>query len=309
MFLSITVIISLGFIPLSRCEIANWDDISTYTTFLQFSRAAYCNNIVQNQNWTCGVHTCQSHIRNATILGTFGEYDGMEATGFVSVHDLHGIVAVSFRGTQGIDKMLTDLKLTQKNPKWKNADLHHPQLGRVASHQSLHLSPRIQLHRGISDAYRKRRDAIQSLVHDAIQIYPNYTVVFTGHSLGAAHAAIAALDSINLFGTEFGTRVKVYNFAQPRTGNADWAKAFDNAVPFTRRFTKFGDPVPHSPLIAFGYYHHTNEIFIDQDGSFHTCKPETLGESGKGVCMNKRLVPIPMNHKLVNYAWPGSYEC
>jgi len=52
--------------------------------------------------------------------------------------------------------------------------------------------------------------------------YPDAKVVVTGHSLGAAMAALAALDihpsiHIDIY----------YNFGQPRVGDFNWSAYFD----------------------------------------------------------------------------------
>lgn len=52
--------------------------------------------------------------------------------------------------------------------------------------------------------------------------YPNYTVVYTGHSMGAAVSSIACLDAV-LSGTIDGTMTQVYNFGQPRISNKAYA--------------------------------------------------------------------------------------
>ena len=50
---------------------------------------------------------------------------------------------------------------------------------------------------------------------------PTYTVVITGHSLGAAAAALAAVDYYEQTG---GSKAVLYTFGQPRVGDYDFAK-------------------------------------------------------------------------------------
>ena len=50
----------------------------------------------------------------------------------------------------------------------------------------------------------------------AVKNYPDYAVVFTGHSLGGA---LANLFAINFRQKYPGKEVKLYTFGQPRVGN------------------------------------------------------------------------------------------
>ena len=50
-----------------------------------------------------------------------------------------------------------------------------------------------------------------------LSLHKDYTVVFTGHSLGGALTVHAAIDSL-LNGLE-SSKIKVYTFGQPRIGN------------------------------------------------------------------------------------------
>ena len=49
-----------------------------------------------------------------------------------------------------------------------------------------------------------------------LQRYPNAQIITTGHSLGAALSAIAAIELKSIFNN---AKVIVHNFGQPRVGN------------------------------------------------------------------------------------------
>ena len=57
----------------------------------------------------------------------------------------------------------------------------------------------------------------------------DFTVTFTGHSLGGALASLAAARTV-LDGFRTGDRVKVYTFGQPRTGSAQFGANYDRMI-------------------------------------------------------------------------------
>lgn len=67
-----------------------------------------------------------------------------------------------------------------------------------------------------------------------IKKYPSYKVWVTGHSLGGALASIAASEMIAR-GEVDASRVQLYTFGQPRTGDVDFAAAHDKIVSFLTR--------------------------------------------------------------------------
>ncbi|CAI5451203.1 unnamed protein product [Caenorhabditis angaria] len=76
--------------------------------------------------------------------------------------------------------------------------------------------------------------------------FKNYKFYFTGHSLGGALASLAAVKSVRL-GFLDGENVKLVTFGQPRVGNYDYARNFDNLVPNSFRVVHRRDIVPHLP--------------------------------------------------------------
>ncbi|RCN25095.1 triacylglycerol lipase [Ancylostoma caninum] len=109
-------------------------------------------------------------------------------------------------------------------------------------------------------------------------MYSNYMVTFTGHSLGGALAAVAAARTV-AEGLRPGHQLTVYTFGEPRVGNVDFAKSFDELIPNSYRVVFGKDIVPHMPpckktFHIFGWrhrrcdpsspfspYHHGTEIW------------------------------------------------
>jgi hypothetical protein len=90
------------------------------------------------------------------------------------------------------------------------------------------------------------RENITGLLSQAYELYPNYTFIFTGHSLGGALTTHAALDMI-LSGVIPKEQAVVYNFGSPRVGNYDFAQAVVDNIPNIYRLQHYKDIVPHLP--------------------------------------------------------------
>ena len=67
--------------------------------------------------------------------------------------------------------------------------------------------------------------------------YPNYELFVTGHSLGAAQAALCAID----LAVSFNTTVTLYNMGEPRVGNKAFSTYFNQQVPNTYRIVHDND--------------------------------------------------------------------
>ncbi|KJH49152.1 triacylglycerol lipase [Dictyocaulus viviparus] len=107
--------------------------------------------------------------------------------------------------------------------------------------------------------------------------YNSYELWIVGHSLGGAMASLASsyVEKMKLFD---GDRIKVITFGQPRTGDIDYAKAYENQIPYAFRVTHSRDIVPHIPLRSIQhYYHHKTEVFYNNNmtlASYIECDEE-----------------------------------
>ncbi|CAJ0932875.1 unnamed protein product, partial [Mesorhabditis belari] len=97
----------------------------------------------------------------------------------------------------------------------------------------------------------------------------DYKVVFTGHSLGAALAALAAARTAAQ-GLRNSNQIKLYTFGEPRVGNVQFAASFNNLVPEAFRVVFRSDIVPHLPGCNKDYINGT-----DTDDS-QPCDPGNL---------------------------------
>jgi hypothetical protein len=97
--------------------------------------------------------------------------------------------------------------------------------------------------------------------------YPTYSVVVTGHSYGAAVGQLIAMEL-----ERKGINVKLYDYGQPRVGDAKYAAFVNTQIPEYYRTTHNKDIVPHVPPIeGFGYFHSCREIFEDVSGKLTVC--------------------------------------
>ncbi|KIH60484.1 triacylglycerol lipase [Ancylostoma duodenale] len=116
-------------------------------------------------------------------------------------------------------------------------------------------------------------------------MYSNYTVTFTGHSLGGALAAVATARTV-AEGLRPGHQLTVYTFGEPRVGNVDFAKTFDRLIPNSYRVVFGKDIVPHLPFCKkkweiFGPYPKSMSV----GSSYVECVGEPRGEDA--TCSNR----------------------
>lgn len=99
------------------------------------------------------------------------------------------------------------------------------------------------------------------------KVYPRYSVVVIGHSYGAAVGQLLAMEL-----EKEGVQTKVYNYGQPRVGDAKYATFVNAIINEYWRATHNKDVVPHvPPTTCFGYLHSCREIFEDENGNLKEC--------------------------------------
>jgi predicted lipase len=74
------------------------------------------------------------------------------------------------------------------------------------------------IHSGFSTGRSERRDAVLNTVISALEMYPDYSLIITGHSIGAGIATLAGaeLRSMNY-------NADIYTYGSPRVGNTEFA--------------------------------------------------------------------------------------
>lgn len=174
------------------------------------------------------------------LRATIGYQDG-GTQGFVATTP--GVAVVAFRGTETDDP--TDLF----------TDANFPLIDWQPDGQV-----RGQVHLGFADALSDALYAhlIAAIPQDVQQVW------FTGHSLGAALATLAA--------SRFGRAARLYTFGSPRVGDAAFVAAMAHVA--HARFAGCCDMVTRVPPELIGYTHGGTLHYIDQHGQVLASPPE-----------------------------------
>ncbi|PYH48555.1 lipase family protein [Aspergillus saccharolyticus JOP 1030-1] len=213
--------------------------------FAQYSAAAYCSSNINSVSTTltCEADNCPEVVLAApTVLEEFNETAEFgDTAGFVAVDSTNKAIVVSFRGSSDLSNWIA------------NIDFDLVDASSICTG--------CEIHSGWWKAWETVASAITSKVEAAVTTYSDYDLVFTGHSLGAALAAIGATILRN-----DGYTVDLYNFGQPRIGNlalADYITAQDKGDNY--RVTHTDDVVPKLPPKLLGYHHFSPEYWITSD--------------------------------------------
>jgi predicted lipase len=130
------------------------------------------------------------------------------------------LVVVSYRGTvpTSLKNWIEDLNFAETTPypKAPNALVH-------SGFYNAYLTVQNQTLQSVSELRRFKYLNLYSTISSQ---HPDFTIMVTGHSLGAAIAEIAALD-IKL---ELGEDVAVYNYGDPRVGNEGFATFYNQKI-------------------------------------------------------------------------------
>jgi hypothetical protein len=112
--------------------------------------------------------------------------------------------------------------------------------------------------------------------------YPSYAVKCTGHSLGAALSQITAM-TLKDNGI---TPAVLYNFGQPRIGDASYSSCSSSYVP-TERVVHLKDTVPHIPYESWGYKHECREAYESSSSSNPQVKDCSASNCEDSTCSNQ----------------------
>jgi Lipase (class 3)/Lipase 3 N-terminal region len=149
----------------------------TLSLYEQYAAASYCpgnDGGALGTPITCSTGVCNLvQSANATVLLGISTSTKTDTASFVSIDNVNRIIAVSFRGTESIRQYVVDLDMT------------------LASIPTCNGCDGFQ---GIYNAWAEVRDEITAAVSSAVQQNPGYTVLATGHSLGAGIATFAAAE-------------------------------------------------------------------------------------------------------------------
>ncbi len=125
-------------------------------------------------------------------------------------------------------------------------------------------------------------NCVSSTVRDLVTKYSEYTVRFTGHSLGGAIASVASA-RLARDGIIRKDRISLYTFGMPKVGDRAYALAHNKLVNNSWRVVHREDPVPHYPtstLLPGSPFHHRTEVYYPNKNMLPT-------DSNYVVCTHK----------------------
>jgi predicted lipase len=214
-------------------------------------------------DWTC--HACKAfpHVTATTFHGKI-----KDANGFVAYDSAANEIIVSFSGTDpfSIQNWIDDL------------DFVHTPYAYCSG---------CEVHEGFLKSFNSVVDQVKSLVNSTRTAHPSAKISVTGHSLGAAMAALCTAELVHS-----GYKISAsYTFGMPRVGNeafATWYKS-SSGIPGTYRVVHDHDPVPHVPLSAMDFHHMPYETFYKHDyKTWQLCNFEGEDKS----CSNQFLTDL-----------------
>eukprot|EP01038_Epipyxis_sp_PR26KG_P010629 gene10629-14272_t len=170
-----------------------------------------------------------------------------DTEGFIGYLPSNRMIYVVYRGSESARNWWTNLDVIKTNY------VSYPEC-------------KCQVHAGFYASEQKVIQLVLSEVQRLQASLTGYEVMCTGHSLGAAMAQLTAMDLLKA-----GVLNSVYNFGQPRVGDANYAN-FVNSKLSLWRVTHNKDMVPHIPYTTVqSYYHSCREEFENASGELKTC--------------------------------------
>ncbi len=172
-----------------------------------------------------------AQIYNGCVPFLSGDTFSWRNTTEYCVNITENLVTIVFRGTDSKAEWTSNLAFCRKKLPYGNAKSH------------------VMVHSGFIDAYNNEfvRTRIHKLIPDK-----RCRVIVSGHSRGAALAALCAVDLQYNFPY---LDIAVYLFGCPRVGNKAFAKSYNKRVCRTVRVQNGNDIVTKLPPAIFGYRH------------------------------------------------------
>jgi len=217
-------------------------DKPTSYRFVYYAYAAY--NTPAVNTWSCPYCTNYTkgfvHTQNCQNV-TAGSFS------YVGYHPSYNEIVVSFRGSSNIPNWIEDLYAIKTPPG-----------------QAFPGIPSAEVEVGFWTYYQSIKSCVISEIKSLKSAHPTYSIAITGHSLGAAGAALCAMDMEVNMGY---TGIRCLDFGEPRVGNKAYSDASTSYLPTLQRMVDYQDCVPKLPPEALGYHHQPWEIYEHPTGA------------------------------------------
>ena len=201
----------------SSLEATTTFDWTIVTTSVWLSAASYCDTKDYLTRTYKGAST--GFIPVVTI-----DESTYDTQGFVGYLTSQKKIYVVFRGSTSITDWLEDLSELLCDSEYCNG---------------------CSVHCGFQETEKKAFPLVLNAVLKVHAMLPDYGIVVTGHSLGAAVSTLVVLDLLN---EKLGVPVSLHNFGSPRVGNDEFVEFASNAIVDRTRNTHYKDIVPHVPM-------------------------------------------------------------
>lgn len=232
--------------------------------FVRYSHISFCHEDAIKE-WNCG-QQCDLTRRPQTIITFSNSEYGMK--GYVAKDTTESGVncLAAFRGSASLKHAKLDGRFGQsKWPDWQNLNI---------------TCSGCKVHTGFAKAYKSIRQELWAATTQCD------TVSFTGHSLGASLASLAAFEARARGDMKVD---HVFTFGKPRIGNKAYVTAFvelaGSSTPMWR-VAKRRDVVARLPPRQFGYVHEPIEVYYSKDdfSEYRLCPPQPSGDFEDGSC-------------------------
>lgn len=217
-----------------------------FSLIAQYAAAAYCpdNNNSTATPIVCPTGNCPLvEMAGAHSVQEFENDPRFDDTGFVTIDDVNRLIVLSFRGSVSDPNWREDFKF-------------------IRVHTDM--CPKCHIHHGYWESWMGIRDSVTVTAVQALNAYPSYRFIVTGHSLGGALATLAAAD-FRRYNDDVAKRTELYTYGSPRVGNEAAAAFFSGQSSLSFRITSMADPIPRMPGHILGYYHTSPEYWINHN--------------------------------------------
>jgi len=183
---------------------------------LYYSESCYCDP----ENYMSRVYKAP----NTGFVTTYSIYNkNQDVHGFVGYNPNQEAIVVAYRGTSDPQNWITNLDAILTDYSYCDG---------------------CEVHKGFYNAKQSVIADVLDQVGKLRTTYPKYTILVTGHSLGAAMATLTAADIV----MDGHDNVRLFQFGSPRVGNTAFAEWYSSQVHDRNRVTHHKDMVPHAPM-------------------------------------------------------------
>ncbi|KAJ1999854.1 hypothetical protein GGI04_000114 [Coemansia thaxteri] len=262
--------------------------------YMRYSTAA-SSFVELDKGWaSCGL-ACNSPDVRDVMLNLTWHVDAPLSDGLIGIHKRDKEIVVAWAGTHRYRALITDVSVFTM-----------PYAANEGS-----------VHGGFLDSVRGVVGVVEQHLRRLMADYPDYMVVFTGHSKGGAEAALGALDLARRV-DGLRQRMRVWTFGEPRLGDTQFASVYNKVLgPVTYRVTSAADPVvAMPPRFLLDYCHHNLEIWLSSaDGNMYVarnytkCDEDPLASSSvdfydRSIIWHKNYLGLPPpDHADAEFSW------